>query len=290
MRVLMTADCVGGVWTYVLDLADALAPHGVEVHLTTMGPLPTADQRAAAAASALATLHETRFALEWEDDPWEDVKAAGTWLLGLVERLRPDIVHLNGYCHAALDWPVPVVVAAHSDVLSWWRAVRAEPVPDRFGVYHRRVERGLQRADAVCAPTRAVLDDLAASYVFETPCYVVPNGRVLPAQPAQKQPLIVGLGRFWDEAKNVAALQRVADRSPWRVIVAGPGTATGWLTAARAAELLSRGGPGGLCSRPRGHRLAQGGLGRSGRLRATRRRRSVAHGSVRAVRRRRATQ
>jgi glycogen synthase len=240
MRVLMTADCVGGVWTYALDLADALAPHGVEVHLATMGPLPTADQRAAAAASALATLHQSRYALEWEDDPWEDVEAAGIWLLGLVERLRPDIVHLNGYCHAALGWPVPVVVAAHSDVLSWWRAVRKEPVPDRFGVYHRRVERGLRRADAVCAPTRAVLDDLAASYVFETPCYVVPNGRVWPVQPAQKQPLIVGVGRFWDEAKNVAALQRIADRSPWPVVLAGPGTTTGWLTAARAAELLSR--------------------------------------------------
>ena len=41
----MTADCVGGVWTYALDLADALAPHGVEVQLATMGRLPDAEQR-----------------------------------------------------------------------------------------------------------------------------------------------------------------------------------------------------------------------------------------------------
>jgi glycogen synthase len=240
MRVLMTADCVGGVWTYALDLADALAPQGVEVHLATMGPLPTADQRAAAAASALAALHESSYALEWEDNPWEDVEAAGEWLLGLLDLLRPDIVHLNGYCHGALDWPVPVVVAAHSDVLSWWRAVVGEPVPPRLDAYRRRVETGLQGATAVCAPTRAVLDDLAASYIFETPCYVVPNGRRWCVPPAPKQPLIAGLGRFCDEAKNMASLQRVAGRSPWPVFLAGPGTATGRLTAARAAELLSR--------------------------------------------------
>ena len=41
MRVLMTADTVGGVWTYALDLARALAPHGVSVALATMGRLPT---------------------------------------------------------------------------------------------------------------------------------------------------------------------------------------------------------------------------------------------------------
>ena len=139
-----------------------------------------------------------------------------------------------------LDVPAEVRVSFAVSPNGSMAVVRAEPVPDRFGVYHRRVERGLQRADAVCAPTRAVLDDLAASYVFETPCYVVPNGRVWPVQPAQKQPLIVGVGRFWDEAKNVAALQRIADRSPWPVILAGPGTTSGWLTAARTAELLSR--------------------------------------------------
>ena len=37
MKILMTADTVGGVWTYALELAGALAPHGVEVALATMG-------------------------------------------------------------------------------------------------------------------------------------------------------------------------------------------------------------------------------------------------------------
>ena len=36
-RVLMTADTIGGVWTYALELTRALQPHGIEVLLATMG-------------------------------------------------------------------------------------------------------------------------------------------------------------------------------------------------------------------------------------------------------------
>ena len=60
----MTADTVGGVWTYALDLADALAPLGVEVEVATMGRPLDHDQRATLARSAVAALHESAFALE----------------------------------------------------------------------------------------------------------------------------------------------------------------------------------------------------------------------------------
>ena len=36
-KILMTADAIGGVWTYALELVRALAPHGVEIALATMG-------------------------------------------------------------------------------------------------------------------------------------------------------------------------------------------------------------------------------------------------------------
>ena len=51
MKILMTADAVGGVWTYALDLAVGLAPRGVEVVLAVLGPAPSPRQRAAAAGS-----------------------------------------------------------------------------------------------------------------------------------------------------------------------------------------------------------------------------------------------
>jgi glycogen synthase len=240
MRILMTADTVGGVWTYALEVADALAPHGVEVHLATMGPLPDDDQRAAAREGAVAALHVAGYALEWEDDPWEDVDRAGDWLLGLAREVRPDVVHLNGYAHAPLHWPAPVLVAAHSDVVSWWRAVERRSLPPWLATYRERVAAGLRAADTVCAPTQSVLDDLAANYAFDRPASVVPNGRTPSVVVRPKEELVAGLGRFWDQAKNVSALERVADRLPWPVTVAGPGTAAGRLSQAQAAALLAR--------------------------------------------------
>jgi glycosyltransferase involved in cell wall biosynthesis len=240
MKVLMTADTVGGVWTYALDLADALAAQGFEVELATMGRAPDGDQRADAGRTAVAALHESTLALEWEDDPWDDVDRAGRWLLELEERVRPDLVHLNGYAHASLPWSVPVVVAAHSDVLSWWQAVRREPAPSVWNRYRAAVEAGLRAADLVVAPTHAVLADLARHYSFPTETLVVSNGRRWDRPRSGKKPFVLGLGRFWDEAKNVSALERVRGRTPWPVIVAGPGSPVGRLSREAVDDHLAR--------------------------------------------------
>ncbi|HLM75082.1 MAG TPA: glycosyltransferase family 4 protein, partial [Polyangiaceae bacterium] len=120
LSVLMTADAMGGVWTYAMELASELAARGVTVALATMGDRPTEAQVKRAKAIPGLTLFESEFKLEWMDDPWGDVARAGAWLLDLERRLRPDVVHLNGYCHGALPFRAPVVVVGHSCVLSWW--------------------------------------------------------------------------------------------------------------------------------------------------------------------------
>lgn len=243
MRILLTADTVGGVWTYSLELAAALAPHGVAVHLATMGRPLDAAQRAALTGSAVAELHESAFALEWEDEPWEDVDRAGAWLLELEGQLAPDVVHLNGYAHGCLPWRAPVVAVAHSDVLSWWEAVKGGPAPPAWERYRLAVEAGLRAADAVCAPTQAVLDDLGRHYSFRTPAFVVHNGRTARQLDArEKERFVFGLGRFWDEAKNVAALRRVRDASTWPIVLAGEGTPLGRLPACEVAAYLARAG------------------------------------------------
>ena len=61
--VLMTADCVGGVWTYALDLARALSARGVSVALATMGRPPSGAQRAEAGSVPGLSLHPSAFAL-----------------------------------------------------------------------------------------------------------------------------------------------------------------------------------------------------------------------------------
>src|ERR1044071_7958955 len=78
-NILMTADTVGGVWTYALELARALQPHGVEVQLALMGPPLTSAQRADADAIPNLSLFKSDYKLEWMPDCWADVKRAGDW-------------------------------------------------------------------------------------------------------------------------------------------------------------------------------------------------------------------
>ena len=50
---------------------------------------------------------------------------------------------------------------------------------------------------------------------------VIPNGRSPRGlEPLPKQPYVLGVGRAWDAAKNLAALERVARRLEWPVVVA----------------------------------------------------------------------
>lgn len=222
-RVLMTADTVGGVWTYALELTRALAPHGVEVTLATMGEPLSPGQWEEARALRNLSVEESRFRLEWMDDPWDDVAAAGDWLLSLEARVRPDVVHLNGYAHGALPWRRPPLVVGHSCVLSWWRAVRGGDVPERYARYRETVTAGLRAAGAVVAPSAAMLGALGAHYGPLPRAEVIPNARRPEDFPprAERDAFILTAGRLWDEAKNVAALEAAAPRIGWPVMVAG---------------------------------------------------------------------
>jgi glycogen synthase len=235
----MTADAVGGVWTHAIELSAALAERGVEVHLATMGRLPDDAQREAA-AHAGTELYASSYRLEWEDDPWEDVDRAGTWLLELEDEIAPDLLHLNGFAHGSLPWRAPKLVAGHSDVVSWWWAVHGGAPPERYDTYRSAVEAGLRAADVVVAPTAAMLSELERHYRFRGARRVVPNGRALVVPIVDKQPFVLGIGRFWDEAKNITALQLVRGRSPWPVVLAGPGTSLGRLADGEVQRLLAR--------------------------------------------------
>jgi glycogen synthase len=221
-RVLMTADTVGGVWTYAVELARALDARGVRVAVATMGaPLPE-HQRDALADCRDVSVFESSFRLEWMQDPWDEVDAAGEWLLALDRDLRPDLVHLNQYAFGALPFRAPKLLVAHSCVASWWRAVHGEAAPASWDLYRERVTQGLGGAACVAAPTRAMLDALRSEYDWQGVGRVLANGCV-PGQfaPAAKQERILAAGRFWDAAKNLQALEQAAPGLPWPVCVAG---------------------------------------------------------------------
>jgi glycogen(starch) synthase len=228
-HVLMTADAVGGVWTYALDLCRALAADRIQVTLATMGPRPSCDQLAAAQSIPGLEIVSGDFQLEWMDDPWADVAAAGDWLLDLEQRTAPDLLHLNGFAHAALPFLSPVLVVGHSCLSSWADAVPDAIDPRKIAAYRLHVRRGLQGADWVVAPSAAMLAALQDHYGPLPRTAVIPNGRCgTPFAPAAKEPFVLTAGRVWDRAKNIEAVAAVADRLPWPVFVAGDGqTAAG---------------------------------------------------------------
>lgn len=217
----MTADAVGGVWTYSLELARALASGGTRVTLATMGPLPSDEQRLEASRIPGLEVVEGSYALEWMENPWTEVDAAGEWLLGLAEALRPDLVHLNGYVHGALRWNAPCVVVAHSCVVSWWKAVHQCDPPANWTTYRQRVRAGLLGADFVVAVSRAMADAMGRHYSVSGAAVVL-NGRWSPEyQPGRKEDFILASGRIWDEAKNVLLLDRIGPQLRWPVMLAG---------------------------------------------------------------------
>jgi glycosyltransferase involved in cell wall biosynthesis len=217
----MTADTVGGVWTYALELARALAESGLEVALATMGAAASPEQRSDAQAIPSLELFESSYRLPWMDQPWDDVRRAGDWLLGLASRIGPDLVQLNEPAFGSLAWPVPVVAVAHSCVLSWWQSVRQSSAPVEWNRYREEMTQGLHGADVVVAPSRWMLSSLRRHYGIRTGSVIL-NGRdSADFTPGSKLPIVFAAGRLWDPAKNLLALEEIAAGLPWPIYVAG---------------------------------------------------------------------
>jgi glycogen synthase len=260
MKVLIATDTLGGVLTYTTELAAALEAQGDAVVVATMGARLRPEQRAALPGA----VHESEFRLEWMEDPWEEVDAAGEWLLALEHEERPDVVHLCSYSHGALPFAAPKVLVAHSCVLSWWRAVHGTDAPAQWGTYRERMSAGLAGADAVVGITEAMLAELERDHDLDPArTTVIHNGTPAQSSTGRKafnetafrpvdergEGLILGSGRFWDAAKNLAALDAAAAGLTWPVVVAGDlggggepehAIATGPLPGEELAELRGR--------------------------------------------------
>ena len=229
MKLLMTADCVGGVWSYATTLCGALQAFDVEVTLAVTGGPMSESQRAEAASLGNVELHHRPYKCEWMIEPWADVAAAGRWLDGLAEACAPDVIHLNDYAHGgrALGGR-PRLMVLHSDVFSWhWRVLGHQPDPQRWLGYACAALSGLRAASLVVAPTAAALAD-SRRYLNHSRQGVTVWNAVDAAGEDEprggREAFVLCAGRLWDEAKNVRALATAADGLRWPVRVAGRAT------------------------------------------------------------------
>ncbi len=237
-RILMTADSIGGVWTYALDLAGALGAAGATVRIATLGPGPRADQRAEVRRRGLDVV-ETGYDLDWLAQDTAAVRAAALGIALLARRFGADVVHLNTPAlAAAARFPCPMVTVNHSCVATWWARVHGTPLPPRYAWCSALTGEGLKAADLAIVPTAAFGTLVQEAHALPRAPRAVHNGRDVPgvAAPAATVDEIFTAGRLWDEGKNVAALDRAVAQLPYRARAAGETTKPGG-GAARFATL-----------------------------------------------------
>lgn len=222
MRILMTTDTVGGVWTYTMDLIKGLEKYKVEVILATMGNHPSAAQMAQIRKLKRVILDTSGYKLEWMPDPWKDLERAQRWLLQLSFNFNPDVIHFNSFAFDGKLFTAPVVMVGHSCVLSWWQAVKNEPAPPQWSRYAETLRRGLRSADVVVAPSHSMMMSLLNYYGEFEDTRVIYNGVDDSFfKPGIKEKIIFSMGRLWDEAKNIHLLAEVAKELDYPVFIAG---------------------------------------------------------------------
>lgn len=225
LKILMTADTVGGVWTYAVSLCKALENYNTEIHLMTMGGKPFKQQSDQIKALKNVQLYCSNYKLEWMEHPCEDVQLAAIWIREVYEKVQPDIIHFNNYGQVNQIWDCPVVTVFHSCVQTWWEAVKKEKLPNEWKKYQEIVKQALLSSDILIAPTKAILDQAHKAYGKTGLAKVIYNGSGSKAYSTQKkEPFILTAGRIWDEAKNISILSRIAKQLKWPVYVAGSDT------------------------------------------------------------------
>lgn len=232
--VFMTTDAVGGVWNYTLELAKGLSEAGVNVALAILGPAPTAMQLRSIEAVTGSRACITGLPLDWTAANETELIAACRSLAQLAARSRADMAHLHAPALAADGpWKLPVVAVAHSCVGTWWRAVRATPLPHDLAWRNEATRRGLHRAGAIIAPSHSFAAALRAIHGDGFPITVVHNGRSTTASQNRmpREQFVLAVGRLWDEGKNIALLDECAARLNVPVYAAGPVTGPNGATA-----------------------------------------------------------
>ena len=243
MHVLMTADTIGGVWTYCRELVTQLSRRGIRVTLVSFGEIPTSTQTEWLEGLSDVSLHPTAFRLEWMHDAQSDLEQSAAFLRDIIAETKPDVLHFNQFYYGSIDCDLPRIVVAHSDVVSWWVAVHGAEPPDNEWIrtYRENVILGLAGADIVVAPTRWMLDEARRHYGEPREQAVVCNGRdprlFLPYE--TKESFAISVGRLWDAGKQTTLLLQ-SDLPMETILVGSEQSPAGAVASAQSAGQFPR--------------------------------------------------
>lgn len=222
MRILMTADSVGGVWDYSLELIRGLHEYlNASFLLVVFGQYPSQKQLAALERTPGVEMIHKDFKLEWMPECEIDVEHACDWLSRTATEYQPDLIHANSYSHACLSWK-PTLLVCHSSVCSWFHEVKSCSLPEEYSGYRKWVRRSFYKADSIVFPSNAFKRIVSNIHGHIPKSRVILNGRDANVfQPGIKQPFIFAAGRLWDEAKNLSILSAHSSDFIWPIKIAG---------------------------------------------------------------------
>ena len=234
MHILVTADTVGGVWTYTRELVTGLSARDIRVTLVSFGGIPSSDQTTWLDSLPEVSYFPTGFSLEWMQDSADDIEDSKRYLTGIIQECKPDLLHSSQYCYGSLATELPTVVVAHSDVMSWSEAVRGVQPNDPWAQWYRGVvEQGLAGARLLVAPSVWMLERIESCYGTQPRAQVIYNGRTptLFNPYVSKHGYAASVGRLWDEGKQARLLLQLTT-PPLPVILAGSATSPEDIAAA----------------------------------------------------------
>ena len=207
MHILVTADTVGGVWTYTRELVTGLARRGVRVTLVSFGGIPSAAQSAWLDGLPGVTYFPTGFRLEWMQDAETDLAESMRYLRSVIRE-----------CEARPAAPEPVLLrsagrCAAQDRGGAQRCDELEPGGARCAAAGRLGASGiaawLRRAGrsepAGCAVALDAAIASKAATATQPNSRVIYNGRtpeLFDPIGEHKQNYAASAGRLWDEGKQ----------------------------------------------------------------------------------------
>lgn len=228
MRVLLTTDTVGGVWTYSKELTEGLLRHGCSIALVSFGQPPSDEQIAWAQAMSDAYKGFFRYdassiPLEWMEANDRSFREGAALLSDIAGVFKPDLLHSNQFCFGCLPLEIPRLVVAHSDVFTWGEACKPGGFESNSWLdrYTHLIQAGLLGANAIVAPTYWMLEALDRHCDLPSCSQVIANGRSLPRQISTHKRSVqaVSAGRLWDPSKNLGVLKSMRNTLP--ILIAG---------------------------------------------------------------------